>query len=551
MSRSEFEFSVIFCKEWTLQGNLKPYTIAIVPLSNDWNDFGFRTAVQIFVQGNPNAEMHNFAAMLGFISGGRDDQPTGIALVEKQLEEKPPVAVPGDLPVFFTMLRDIGQYREIVRLLTPEGAAQVLTAINDIVFANERRPTLDWLPTAENSKLFTYSFMRTSEAHFAHRNAASVLNGLEFETFGEISNALCVHFQLGGRPNPHSLTFEFDSNAKLPKRISIIIGQNGMGKSQALTRMARAAIYDDRNVFFDKDTGGRARINRLFVFVPTNDMKDSYPNDRRKRSNIHYSRVSLSRPPQRSSTPGLSDTIVQLARSSEHILGETRWNIFLNALEALNGWRQLALLDKTEATVPLHLVKRRGEQESLDVFGSIDLQRDPVRYISGKAFPLSSGEISYLRFVAQTSLMIENGSLLLFDEPETHLHPYFISQFVSVLNSLLQKTNSLAIIATHSVYFVREVFEDQVVVLRNGPDNEIRTEPLRLKTFGADIGAISYFVFGQDEPSDLAVDVGQKVLGENKQWHEILEAYKHELSPDLLGLIRDKLEHPEGKNGLE
>lgn len=59
-----------------------------------------------------------------------------------------------------------------------------------------------------------------------------------------------------------------------------------------------------------------------------------------------------------------------------------------------------------------------ADDELLVLFTSIDLKRDPVRVVDGKAFTLSSGEISFRRFAAQAGLYIENGSLLLLDEPE-------------------------------------------------------------------------------------------------------------------------------------
>lgn len=69
------------------------------------------------------------------------------------------------------------------------------------------------------------------------------------------------------------------------------------------------------------------------------------------------------------------------------------------------------------------------------MLNSINLRREPSRVLGKRSFPLSSGEQSFLRFAALASLHIENGSLVLFDESETHLHPEFISQLVAVLDS--------------------------------------------------------------------------------------------------------------------
>jgi len=147
-----------------------------------------------------------------------------------------------------------------------------------------------------------------------------------------------------------------------------------------------------------------------------------------------------------------------------------------------------------------------------------------------------------LRFVAQASLFVENGSLLLLDEPETHLHPNFISHFVALLNNLLAQTGSAAVIATHSAYLVREVFREQVTVLRTTSDGRVMSEPLRLQTFGADVGSISYFVFGEDEPSMLASEVEKRLLASYQSWEQLYADYKEQLSPEMLGSLRLAME---------
>lgn len=174
-------------------------------------------------------------------------------------------------------------------------------------------------------------------------------------------------------------------------------------------------------------------------------------------------------------------------------------------------------------------------------FASINTKRDPVRFVSGSALRLSSGEISFLKFAAYVSLEIDNSSLLLFDEPETHLHPNFIARFVSILDSLLAQTGSAAIIATHSAYFLREVFREQISILRTDADRRIEVLRPRLATFGADVGEISYFVFGEDEPSYLAQELERNIRSSGMTWDEILERYSSELSLEFLNELRAKI----------
>jgi len=92
--------------------------------------------------------------------------------------------------------------------------------------------------------------------------------------------------------------------------------------------------------------------------------------------------------------------------------------------------------------------------------------------------------------------------MVLIDEPETHLHPNYVSDFVRLLDALLVQTGSFAILATHSAYFVRMVPNSQVIILTQERPAFVTATTPRLKTLGADIGAISSFVFGDSPYGD-------------------------------------------------
>tara|TARA_B100000929_G_scaffold273374_1_gene245707 strand:+ start:55 stop:717 length:663 start_codon:yes stop_codon:yes gene_type:complete len=188
------------------------------------------------------------------------------------------------------------------------------------------------------------------------------------------------------------------------------------------------------------------------------------------------------------------------------------------------------------------------EERTIEKLSSINIDKEPYRFINNEGYPLSSGELSFLRFAAQASLNIENGSLLLLDEPETHLHPNFISQFTALLNQLLTNTGSAAIIATHSAYFVREVFQKQVIILRSDNDGNIISEIPLMRTFGADVGSISYFVFGEDESSKLGTQVEDKLVKEFQTWDSLYHKYKDELSLELLATLKEKMKNKSEKN---
>ncbi|MPS34323.1 MAG: ATP-binding protein [Stenotrophomonas sp.] len=539
---------VLFGQRSALSQGIPENTVLIVPSMDAWNDFGLHTRIDYLFRVQESDPVST-SGYIGFLD--KDGASSGNRRLATIVEESGRAMVPATARHrFFTMLPDMEAYRVLVREFGAVDASSALSAANDLVALNEFSPKSDLLENATRTEIFTRSFMRNSETFFAFKNAGPILHGLSEERKGVLSQSLAIRFQMAGRENEHDLAFDFDHEGVLPKRIAVIIGKNGVGKSQTLGRIARAALDGSDNLT-DGTESGRPLINRLLAFAPTNEAESVFPAERKKRPRIWYQRYSLNRSRRSRRNDYVSDLIVQVARSPETIGDILRWEIFTEALSTISEHEQLHLVTNAakdspvpaQTYVSLKDLQRGQEQRKLDRFASIDVKKEPVRVVAGEGFPLSSGEISFLKFAAQASLAIENGSLLLLDEPETHLHPNFISRFVSLLDKLLELTGSAAIIATHSVYFVREVFREQVTVLGIDGDGFVHADQPLLRTFGADVGAISYFVFGEDEPSRLAAEVEHRLLSRHASWDEVYQTYKDEISLEMLNGLRAAFEN--------
>lgn len=545
INSSESRIRVLFGQHTALHQDIPPNTILITPSQDGWNDFGHHTRIHYQIQVSGNKEPVYTSGYLGFIA--ENSNRNGIDLLKQIVTTKGESTVTATAEhLFFTMLPNMETYRSLIQTLGSDYATEALRVVNDLVALNEYDSSSEILNLATQTEVFSLSFMRSSDSYFAYKNAGPLLRGLFSEQTGNLSPTLAIRFQLAGRANEHDLTFNFDHAADLPKRIAVIIGKNGVGKSQTLSRIARAAL-DGAPTLTDGSDGGRPLINRLLAFAPTNEAESVFPTDKRKRPLIWYQRFSMNRSRRSRRNEYLSDLIVQVARSTQFIASKSRWEIFIEALDAIAEPAQLHLVSSTPSSpyVPLSSLPQGTEQRVLERFASVDVRKEPIRVIGGEGYPLSSGEISFLKFAAQASLHIENGSLLLLDEPETHLHPNFISRFVSLLDSLLESTGSAAIIATHSAYFVREVFREQVTILNLDANQMVRAQRPKLRTFGADVGAISYFVFGEDEPSRLGSEVERKLAASGQPWSQIYEQYKDELSLEMLNSLRADIEDKE------
>ncbi|MBX8487743.1 AAA family ATPase [Pseudomonas cichorii] len=543
IDKSKQSIRVVFSRILMQPELLTNSVIYIAPNPDRWNDFGFRTKIDIHIHLEGEGEFYT-EGFIGFLTNSSNES-NGVYKLNQLLENTDAYVLP-DLggTKFFTMLPNMESYRKLSRTFGIETAVTVLKSINDLVAIGEFKPMTNWLGLACKSEVFLKSFMRTTESFFAFNNAGSILRGLESEEFRKLSNSLAINFQLPGKLNPHEMLFRFNHYAELPKRIAVIIGENGVGKSQTLGRIVSSAINGSKSLI-DADTQERPMLNRILAFAPTNEAGSVFPSDRRRRSKVWYKRFALNRSgPSRKNKGNVSDLIIQTSRADEYLGGLSRWELFLDSLKTINGWHEisLSLIDSEKTYIKLGDLSFFGEENALITYSSINIHKDPVRVISGVGYPLSSGEISFLRFAAQASLYVENGSLLLLDEPETHLHPSFISNFIALLDRLLELSGSAAIIATHSAYVVREVFPEQVTVLRVDKDGFIETPKTALQTFGADVGAISYFVFNEDEPSRLALGVKKRLLEVYDNWDDLYSEYKNKLSLEILSSLRQSLE---------
>ena len=107
---------------------------------------------------------------------------------------------------------------------------------------------------------------------------------------------------------------------------------------------------------------------------------------------------------------------------------------------------------------------------------------------------MSSGHAIAILTVTQLVAKVEEKTLVLIDEPESHLHPPLLSAFIRTLSQLLYKQNGVAIIATHSPVVLQEIPKSCVWKLYR---ERISSDAFRpeIETFGENVGTLTRDVF--------------------------------------------------------
>lgn len=507
--------------------------ILIYPSYDNWNDFGFKLKCTCCVINKKTGELVKIGAYIGFLPMDKENFSNDKHINEYSRElsqgfSKGSLSEAVFAPLdgkfknsgyviwgkvyFFTMLPSMADYRSGIEKLGVEQFGEFLRAINDLVLFKDSSE--EWVSQAVSSEVFRLGFMRHSEGFFAFSNADSVLSGVEEEYFGGISQNLSFRFTLDGFKNEHCIELKYNQESLIPKRINILIGKNGLGKSQALRSFCRAALqYRDSSIsLVDSNSNDRPMINRLLAIATPGETQNTFPGERISTQKLYYRRLSLTRNGRAKRTRSINELIIQLIRSEEVVGRNSRWNLFTDALSKVLHFDKLVLQTNNGSYIHLCVLdKMGGEQASLEKWAEIDANSEPKFLFSNEPRSLSSGQLTFLKFALLSCLYIENGSFVLLDEPETHMHPNMISDFVGLLDQLLEETGSQALIATHSVYFVREVSREQVHVFSKEDDDRILIVSPRLRTFGADVESISQFVFNEDVDNHLIDKIFDKV----------------------------------------
>lgn len=150
---------------------------------------------------------------------------------------------------------------------------------------------------------------------------------------------------------------------------------------------------------------------------------------------------------------------------------------------------------------------------------------------------ISSGHHIILSIFSEVISNIEQESILLIDEPENHLHPNAISNFMKMLNGLLKSFNSYAIISTHSPIIVQETPARYVQVINRNYYSATVTD-LKIECFGEDLSNVISHIFNvKISESNYQTVFSNMVKEKGMTFENIEKVFNHKLSLHAKGII--------------
>lgn len=153
---------------------------------------------------------------------------------------------------------------------------------------------------------------------------------------------------------------------------------------------------------------------------------------------------------------------------------------------------------------------------------------------------MSSGHLVVFMTISRLVEVLQDKSLVIFDEPETHLHPPLLSAFIRTLSGLLTHLNGVGILATHSPVVLQEVPRDCCWVLRRFGDQMDYNRP-QIETFAEDVAVITKEVFQLEAERSGFVELFKEKVSQNLSFEEILSDFGGNIGYEGKALLRSMI----------
>jgi predicted ATPase len=148
---------------------------------------------------------------------------------------------------------------------------------------------------------------------------------------------------------------------------------------------------------------------------------------------------------------------------------------------------------------------------------------------------LSSGQSILLYIISEITANVRLDSLILYDEPETHLHPNAISQLINSIYDLVQEFESYCIIATHSPLVIRELPSRSVFIVERF-DNIPSVRRIGTESFGGNLSILTEDVFGNREIVKQHELIVAGLVSQGYNYQQIIEMLQFDEIPVNLNI---------------
>lgn len=437
----------------------------VLVLNNGWNDYGMNTEFNLFYYLDTND--YEYIGEVKIINLD--------ANITEVIDEK------------FTILNEnycsLGQefsFYDNLKSKLGKNFESILWALKDAAFYPEIQDKFEQEPAFINS-LIRYD------------GPEQLLREAKYKIYDyDLSNLYSFKYTFSPKFSDTSLDidFNFNNNGNFPDRIYAIIGKNGTGKTQLMTSLP-IDIYKKADENFTPKTPMFSKVIA-----------------------VSYSAFDTFEIPKKTATfnylyCGLKDENGERMTDRALLLRfHNTWKK-IKKQERMSQWVKILsnFLDK-EIIDEFIILKKHEFEVSLDGFTKTRKM-------------LSSGQSILLYIITEIVANIRYDAIILYDEPETHLHPNAITQLMNTIYELVNEFQSYCIIATHSPLIIRELLSKNVFVMER-ESNYPSLRKIGIETFGENLTVLTEEVFGNRSIPKQYKLILERLVNDGLSYDEII-----------------------------
>lgn len=486
-----------------------------------WNDYNYVTMFYMTVF-DSSGKHHE----IGNIKIGFQGQQTKISSHKKISSLSTSESFTSLPEEFFSLGQDVDYYINLQKL--PDSIKnRILINLNDVVYNQEL------FERFKNENVMSTSLMRGINTQRITDQFRRVLEGKSPLTNFKFSFVREEQEEIGHI----QLDFDVIANSIPSTNIHAIIGRNGVGKTTLLHGMIGAftGIQNNEKGAFYKECPFYKEPKRVsneyfghLIAVSFSVFDPFVPNQEELR-NYSYIGLKKSNSQLKSAEDYFrNDFLDSFKICHSNWAKKERW---LNAIRNLES-------DENFSSMNLSSFMENELDDTLDkkIFKTIS--------------KMSSGHAAVLLITTQLVAKVEEKTLVLLDEPESHLHPPLLSAFIRALSDLLDSRNGIAIIATHSPVVLQEIPKSCVwKIERTGK----KTDAFRLniETFGENVGLLTKEVFGLEVMKSGFYKLLDKLVNEGENYETIINKFENKLGTEARILLKILIQTRESKRKIQ
>lgn len=488
---------------------------------DNWNDFGYRTTYHVHATTNVTGGKNLYLGDMNVMKKGQTIDDKLILTTQFKNNNLFFEKLPGN---YCSISFSNNLYLQLNKLLTIGQRNDFVDSLRMIMDEHS-----DIYQTFKDEECFTTSLLRNSSmSDYTLRQGRTLLFG-DTVYYDLETNPFKVYLPKNG------VDFACDATviqelSYLPSGIIAFIGHNGSGKSTILYQLAKLLFASPKQRYLLKDIikiePADIGISKLLMF--SYSAFDNFVLPGITLSDYQILADSVNDRSGRFVFCGLRDVKQELdkylvALRNKRIQENGTSNVDQYKDETLERFKQdrqdediiqkplNVLGDEFEAALRVifqngnkkrlwHGMISRSEQLLQPLYYEIKNFSDGADSSSQDFQSLSTGIKFFLHALSHLIAYIESNSLVLFDEPENHLHPPLLSFMLSEFRRIIHEHHSVMLVATHSPVILQETFSNNVFVIRKSAGVVTISHP-QVETYGENFGFINNMVF--DLTSDI------------------------------------------------